>query len=63
MQHRRCRAAVVHVNADVNLCRAAYTVVLKTQLKEEDYKALKTLRPFLKAADDLMAETRYQHET
>ncbi|MGF9760752.1 hypothetical protein AAII07_36755 [Microvirga sp. 0TCS3.31] len=41
---------------------AAYTVVLKRQLKEEDFKALKTLRPFLKAADRLMAELGYQDE-
>ena len=42
---------------------AAYTVVLKRQLKEEDYTALKSLRPFLKAADRLMAEIGYQDET
>jgi hypothetical protein len=41
---------------------AAYTVVLKRQVTEEDYKALKTLRPFLKAADRLMAEIGYQDE-
>jgi len=41
---------------------AAYTVVLKRQLNEEDYKALKTLRPFLKAADRLMVEIDYQDE-
>jgi LuxR family quorum sensing-dependent transcriptional regulator len=41
---------------------AAYTVVLKRQLKEEDFKALKTLRPFLKATDRLMAELGYQDE-
>ena len=41
---------------------AAYTVVLKGQLIEEDFKALKTLRPFLKAADRLMAEIGYQDE-
>jgi len=34
----------------------AYTIVLKRQLNEEDYEALKTLRPFLKATDALMAE-------
>jgi hypothetical protein len=39
---------------------AAYTVVLKRQLKEEDYQTLKSLRPFLKAADRLMAEIGYQ---
>jgi hypothetical protein len=42
---------------------AAYTVVLKRQVREEDYKALKTLRPFLKAADRLMAEIGYQDQT
>jgi hypothetical protein len=42
---------------------AAYTVVLKSQLKQEDFKALKTLRPFLKAVDRLMAEIGYQDET
>ena len=41
---------------------AAYTVVLKRQLKDEDFKALKTLRPFLKAADRLMAEIGYRDE-
>jgi hypothetical protein len=41
---------------------AAYTVVLKGQLKEEDFKTLRTLRPFLKAADRLMAEIGYQDE-
>ena len=41
----------------------AYTVVLKRQVREEDYKALKTLRPFLKAADRLMAEIGYQDQT
>jgi hypothetical protein len=42
---------------------AAYTAVLKRQVREEDYKALKTLRPFLKAADRLMAEIGYQDQT
>jgi hypothetical protein len=42
---------------------AAYTVVLKRQVREEDYKALKTLRPFLKAADRLMAEIGSQDQT
>jgi hypothetical protein len=41
---------------------AAYTVVLKGQLNDEDFKALKTLRPFLRAADKLMAEIGYQDE-
>jgi hypothetical protein len=41
---------------------AAYTVVLERQLQEEDFKALKTLRPFLKATDKLMAEIGYQDE-
>ena len=41
---------------------AAYTVVLKGQLKEEDFQTLMTLRPFLKAADRLMAEIGYQDE-
>ncbi len=41
---------------------AAYTVVLKGQLKEEDFKTLRTLRSFLKAADRLMAEIGYQDE-
>ena len=41
---------------------AAYTVVLKRQLIEEDFKALKSLRPFLKAADRLMAEIGYEDE-
>jgi hypothetical protein len=41
---------------------AAYTVVLKRQVREEDYKALKTLRPFLKAADRLTVEIGYQNE-
>jgi hypothetical protein len=41
---------------------AAYTVVLKRQVTEEDYKRLKTLRPFLKAADRLMTEIGYQDE-
>lgn len=39
---------------------AAYTVVLKGQLTDNDYKKLKSLRPFLKAADRLMAEIDYQ---
>ena len=48
---------------DVLLRRiAAYTVVLKSQLKDEDFKTLRTLRPFLKAADRLMAEIGYQDE-
>ncbi len=38
----------------------AYAVVLKRQLKEEDYKALQSLRPFLKAADRLITEIGYQ---
>ncbi len=42
---------------------AAYTVVLKRQLNDEDFKALKSLRPFLKAVDRLMAEIGYQDET
>ena len=42
---------------------AAYTVVLKGQLKEEDFQTLRTLRPFLKAAGRLMAEIGYQDET
>jgi hypothetical protein len=33
---------------------------MERQLKEEDYKTLKSLRPFLKAADRLMAEIGYQ---
>jgi hypothetical protein len=41
---------------------AAYTIVLKGQVTEEDYKRLKTLRPFLKAADRLMTEIGYQDE-
>jgi hypothetical protein len=41
---------------------AAYTVVLKRQLKDEDFKTLRTLRPFLKAADRLMAEIGYREE-
>jgi hypothetical protein len=41
---------------------AAYTVVLKGQLKDEDFKTLRTLRPFLKAADRLLAEIGYQDE-
>ena len=41
---------------------AAYTVVLEGQLKDEDFKTLKTLRPFLKAADRLMAEIGYRDE-
>ena len=41
---------------------AAYTVVLEGQLKDEDFKTLKTLRPFLKAADRLMAEIGYEDE-
>ena len=41
---------------------AAYTVVLKSQLNDEDFKTLRTLRPFLKAADRLMAEIGYQDE-
>jgi hypothetical protein len=41
---------------------AAYTVVLKRQVTEEDYKRLKTLRPFLKAAGRLMTEIGYQDE-
>ncbi|MBD2750617.1 hypothetical protein IC232_28610 [Microvirga sp. BT688] len=41
---------------------AAYTVILKSELNDEDFKALKTLRPFLKAADRLMAEIRYQDQ-
>ena len=49
--------------ADALLRRiAAYTVVLKRQLKGDDYKRLKTLRPFLKAADRLMAEIGYRDE-
>jgi hypothetical protein len=39
---------------------AAYTVVLKGQLTDNDYKKLKSLRPFLKAADRLMVEIDYQ---
>ena len=39
---------------------AAYTVVLKSQLTYNHYKKLKSLRPFLKAADRLMAEIDYQ---
>ena len=41
---------------------AAYTVVLKGELRDEDFKALRTLRPFLKAADRLMAEIGYRDE-
>jgi hypothetical protein len=41
---------------------AAYTVVLERQLQAEDFKALKTLRPFLKATDKLMAEIGYQDD-
>ncbi len=41
---------------------AAYTVVLERQLQAEDFKVLKTLRPFLKATDKLMAEIGYQDE-
>ncbi len=41
---------------------AAYTVVLKSHLRDEDFKTLRTLRPFLKAADRLMAEIGYQDE-
>jgi hypothetical protein len=41
---------------------AAYTVVLKRQLKDDDYNRLKTLRPFLKAADRLMTEIGYQDD-
>ena len=41
---------------------ATYTVVLKGQLIEEDLKTLRTLRPFLEAADRLMAEIGYQDE-
>ncbi len=41
---------------------AAYTAVLKRQVTSEDYKRLKTLRSFLKAADKLMAEIGYQDE-
>lgn len=41
---------------------AAYTVVLKRHLNDDDYKKLKTLRPFLKAADKLMAEIGYHDE-
>jgi hypothetical protein len=39
---------------------AAYTVVLKQQLTQEDYESIKALRPFLKAADRLIAEIGYQ---
>ncbi len=42
---------------------AAYTVVLKRQVTKEDYTRLKTLRPFLNAANRLMAEIGYQDET
>ena len=38
---------------------AAYTVVLKQQLTQEDYESIKALRPFLKAADRLIAEIGY----
>jgi hypothetical protein len=41
---------------------AAYTVVLKRQLRDEDFKTLRTLRPFLKAADRLMEEIGYRDE-
>jgi hypothetical protein len=41
---------------------AAYTIVLKRQLNDDDYKKLKTLRPFLKAADRLIAEIGDQDE-
>jgi hypothetical protein len=41
---------------------AAYTVVLKSQLRDEDFRTLRTLRPFLKAADRLMAEIGYRDE-
>jgi hypothetical protein len=41
---------------------AAYTVVLKRELRDEDFKTLRTLRPFLKAADRLMAEIGYRAE-
>lgn len=49
--------------ADALLRRiAAYTVVLKSHLKDEDFKTLRTLRPFLNAADRVMAEIGYQDE-
>ena len=35
---------------------AAYTTVLKGHLTDEDHTRLNTLAPFLKAADDLIAE-------
>ena len=41
---------------------AAYTVVLKRQLNDDDYKRLKTLRSYLKAADKLIAEIGHQDE-
>jgi predicted AAA+ superfamily ATPase len=41
---------------------AAYTVVLKRQATGEDYKRLKTLRAFLKAANKLMAEVGYRDD-
>jgi predicted AAA+ superfamily ATPase len=41
---------------------AAYTVVLKRQVTGEDYKRLKTLRAFLKAANKLMVEIGDQNE-
>lgn len=39
---------------------AGYTIVLEKHLNDDDYKKLKTLRPFLRAADKLMAEIGYQ---
>jgi len=41
---------------------AAYTIVLERQVTEEDYKRLKTLRAFLKAAEKLIAEIGSQDE-
>ncbi|MBD2749149.1 hypothetical protein IC232_20930 [Microvirga sp. BT688] len=41
---------------------AAYTIVLERQVTEQDYKRLRTLRAFLKAAEKLIAEIGSQDE-
>jgi hypothetical protein len=49
--------------ADALLRRiGAYTIVLERHLKGDDYKRMKTLRPFLKTADRLMTEIGYQDD-
>ena len=41
---------------------AAYAIVLKGHVTDEDYKRLNTLAPFLRAADDLIAEMKNRED-